>query len=92
MGHRKGNLRHAQDPERHVLAYTLHTANKVLAVLLLRVPVCRASVGRRFHEDKARRSSYNKTWIRPYMRVMSHDAWAHGLFLMRSLAHFNIIA
>ena len=36
----------------------LHTVNKLLIVLLLRAPMCRASVGRRFHEDKARQSSY----------------------------------
>ena len=31
----------------------LHTVNKLLTVLLLRAPMCRASVGRRFREDKA---------------------------------------
>ena len=44
----------------------LHTVNKVLTVLLLRAPLCRVSVGRRFHEDKAVRSSYSKTRIMYY--------------------------
>ena len=44
----------------------LHTANKLLTVLLLRAPMCRASVGQCFHEDKAERSSYSKMRIRPY--------------------------
>ena len=43
----------------------LHTVNKLLTLLLLRAPMCRASVGRRFHEDKAVRSSYSKTRIMP---------------------------
>ena len=38
----------------------LHTVNKLLTVLLLRAPMCRASVGQRFHEDKAVRSSIAK--------------------------------
>ena len=41
----------------------LHTVNKLHTVLLLRAPMCRASVGRHFHEDKAVRSSYSKTRI-----------------------------
>ena len=44
----------------------LHMVNKLLTVLLLQVPMCRASVGQRFREDKAGRSSYSKTRIRPY--------------------------
>ena len=44
----------------------LHTVNKLLTVLLLRVPMCRASVGWRFRNDKVVRSSYSKTQIMPY--------------------------
>ena len=44
----------------------LHTVNKLLTVILLRAPMCRASVGRCIHEDKAVRSSYSKTRIMPY--------------------------
>ena len=43
----------------------LHTVNKLLTLLLLRVPMCRASVGWCFREDKAVRSSYSKTRIMP---------------------------
>ena len=62
----------------------LHTANKLLTTLLLQVPTCRASVGRRLHEDKAGRSSYSKTRIRLYMHVMSCRAWALGLITIFS--------
>ena len=56
-------------------------SNKLLIVLLLRVPMCRASVGWCFHEDKAVRSSYSKTWIMPYYIMFIHvtlcvDTWA----------------
>ena len=45
----------------------LHTVtNKLLTVLILRVPMCRASVGWRFREDKAGQSSYSKMQIMPY--------------------------
>ena len=50
--------------------------------------MCRASVGRRFREDKAVRSSYSKTRIMPYyamfnscssaLCVTSRRAWALG--------------
>ena len=43
----------------------LHTVNKLHTVLLLRAPMCRASIGRRFRKDKAVRSSYSKTRIMP---------------------------
>ena len=69
----------------------LHTVNKLLTVLLLRAPMCRASVGRRFHEDKAVRSSYSKTRIMPYyamfnrpLCVTSRRAWALGLITLFS--------
>ena len=62
----------------------LHTANKLLTVLFLRAPMCRASVRRRFREDKAGWSSYSKTRIRPYMRVTSHRACARGLITIIS--------
>ena len=57
----------------------LYTVNKQLTVLLLQVPMCRASVGRCFHEDMAGQSSYSKVRIRPYMCMTLHRAWAHGL-------------
>ena len=44
----------------------LRTVNRLLTVLLLRVPMCRASVGWRFREDKAVRSSYSNTRIMLY--------------------------
>ena len=49
----------------------LHTVNKLLTVLLLRVPMCRASAGWRFREDKAVRSSgsYSKMRIMPYYAI-----------------------
>ena len=47
----------------------LHMVNKLLTVLLLRAPMCRASVGRRFREDKA---SYNKTQIMPYYVMFNY--------------------
>ena len=64
----------------------LHTVNKLLTLLLLRPPMCRASVGRRFREDKAVRSSYSKTRIMPCyamfnssaLCVTSRRAWALG--------------
>ena len=65
----------------------LHIVNKLLTVLLLRVPMCRASVGWRFQEDKAVRSSYR---IMPYyvissaMCMMSRRAWAPGLITIFS--------
>ena len=43
----------------------LHMVKKLHTVLLLRAPMCRASVGWRFHEDKAVRSSYSKMRIMP---------------------------
>ena len=67
----------------------LHTVNKLLTVLLLRAPMCRASVGRRFCEDKAVRSSYSKTRIMPYYVRFNHhvrdamsgvDAWSNYYF------------
>ena len=48
-----------------------HMVNKLLTVLLLRVPMSRASVGRLFHEDKAVRSSYSKTRIMPYSAMFN---------------------
>ena len=48
----------------------LHTVNKLLTVLLLREPMCRASAGWRFRED-AVRSSYSKTWIMPYYAMFN---------------------
>ena len=85
MGHRKGNSSN--------MLSGLHAANKLLTVLLLRVPMCRASVGRHFREDKAERSSYSKTWIMPYYvhsvhAYMSRCAWARGLI---SSAYNNVI-
>ena len=62
----------------------LHMANKLLTVLLLQVPTCRARVGWRLREDKAGRSSYSKTRIRPYMHVTSCCAWALGLITIFS--------
>ena len=44
----------------------LHMVNKLLTVLLLRAPMCRASVGRCFREDTVVRSSYSKIRIMPY--------------------------
>ena len=49
----------------------LHTVNKVLNVLLLRAPMCRARVGWRFCEDKAVRSSYSKMRIIPYYAMFN---------------------
>ena len=34
--------------------------------------MCRASVGQRFREDKAVRSSYSKTQIMPYYVMFNH--------------------
>ena len=68
MSHRKGKLRCAQDPNSNTHS-GLHTANKLLTVLLLRVPMCRASVGRHFHEGKAGWSSYTAKWIMPYCEL-----------------------
>ena len=51
-----------------------HTVNKLLTVLLLRVPMSRASVGRLFREDKAVRSSYSKMRIMPYSAMFNHPA------------------
>ena len=48
----------------------LHTVNKLLTVLLLRAPMCKASVGRRFREDKAMWSSYSKTQIMLYYNAI----------------------
>ena len=68
--------------------------NKLLNMLLLRAPMCRASVdsvfqcfsvGRRFREDKAVQSSYSKMRIMPYCVmfnrhvVTSQHVWAPGL-------------
>ena len=50
----------------------LHTVNKLLTMLLLQVSICRASVGRRFREDKAVRSSYSKTRIMPHYVMFNH--------------------
>ena len=55
-GHRKGSIARSG----------LHMVNKLLTVLLLRAPMCRASVGRRFREDRAVRSTYSKMRIIPY--------------------------
>ena len=49
----------------------LHTVNKLLTVLVLRALMCRASVGQRFREDKAVRSSYSKTWTMPYYAMFN---------------------
>ena len=49
---------------------SLHTVNKLLTMLLLRAPLCRASVGRHFCEDKAVRS-YSKTQIMPYYVMLN---------------------
>ena len=68
----------------------LYTVNKLITVLLLQAPMCRASVGRRFCEDKAGRSSYSKMRIRPYMRMMSRRAWVRGLITIFS-AYCGII-
>ena len=69
----------------------LHTVNKLHTVLLLRAPMCRACVGRRFREDKAVRSSYSKTRIMPcyamfnrLLCVTSRRAWALGLITIFS--------
>ena len=48
----------------------LHMANNLLTVLLLRVSVCKPSVGWRFCEDMAGWSSYNKTRIMPYYNCL----------------------
>ena len=67
----------------------LHTVNKLLTVLLLRVPMCRASVGRHFREDKTVQSSCSKTRItlcyamfkRPVRDVTSCvGAWSNYYF------------
>ena len=50
----------------------LHAANKLLTVLLLRLPMCRGSVGRHLYEDKAGRSSYSKMWIMAYYIMFMH--------------------
>ena len=49
----------------------LHTVNKLLTVLLLRAPMCRAGVGRRFREDKAVPSSYSKMRIMLYYAIFN---------------------
>ena len=70
----------------------LHTVYKRLTVLLLRAPMCRASVGRRFHEDKAVRvllilqqnADYQSPWPRrlgPVRDVTSCvGAWSNYYF------------
>ena len=55
-------------------------SNKLLTVLLLRAPMCRASVGRHFREDKAGRSSYSKTWIMPYYIMFIHVTLCVGVW------------
>ena len=67
----------------------LHAANKLLTVLLLRVPMCRASVGRHFREDKAGRSSHSKTWIMPYYIMFMHTC--HLVRGRISSAYSNVI-
>ena len=54
MGHKKGNSQCVEDPASRIQAYTPY------------VPMCRASVGWHFRENKAVRSSYSKTRIMPY--------------------------
>ena len=69
----------------------LHTVNKLLTVLLLRAPMCRASVGRRFREDKAVRSSYSKTRIMPYYAMFNRPVRdvVHGLITIFSAYNYS---
>ena len=66
MGHRKRKFAARAGPS--IARSGLHTVNKLLTVLLLRVTMCRAStsVGWCFRKDKAVRSSYCKTRNKPY--------------------------
>ena len=71
MGLRKGNSRRAQDPASRIQS-GLHTVNILLTVLLLRAPMCRASVGWRSRKDKAVWSSCSKTQLMQYYTMFNH--------------------